>query len=82
MMRCPTATARSRPAAGLRWAVGIECLALACVVMTCLMLADHAMAAEPMPLRRVYSRLLEPAEHPDYDRRAVKPPTLSSYGPV
>jgi hypothetical protein len=33
-------------------------------------------------LRRVYSRLLEPAEHPDDDRRAVKPPTLSSYGPV
>ena len=62
-------------AAGLGPAAWIECLALACVVMTCLTLADRALAAEPMPPRKVYSRLLEPAEHPDYDRRAVKPPT-------
>ena len=34
-------------------------------------------ARDPLPPRpvRVYSRLLEPREHPDYDRRAVKPPT-------
>ena len=29
--------------------------------------------------RRVYSHLLEPREHPDYDRRAVKPPTWETF---
>ena len=66
-------------AAGPGPAFWIECLPLACVVMMCLTLADRAMAAEPMPPRRVYSRLLEPAEHPDYDRRAVKPPTGTTF---
>ena len=66
-------------AAGPGPAFWIECLPLACVVMMCLTLADRAMAAEPMPPRRVYSRLLEPAEHPDYDRRAVKPPTWTTF---
>ena len=28
---------------------------------------------------RVYSHLLEPREHPDYDRRAVKPPTWETF---
>lgn len=28
---------------------------------------------------RVYSRLLEPQEHPDYDRRAVKPPGWDTF---
>ena len=28
---------------------------------------------------RVYSRLLEPREHPDYDRRSVKPPTWETF---
>lgn len=28
---------------------------------------------------RVYSHLLEPREHPDYDRRAVKPPTWDTF---
>ncbi len=28
---------------------------------------------------RVYSRLLDPREHPDYDRRAVQPPTWSTF---
>jgi hypothetical protein len=28
---------------------------------------------------RVYSYLLEPREHPDYDRRAVKPPTWETF---
>ncbi len=29
---------------------------------------------------RVYSRLLEPREHPDYERRAVKPPSWATFG--
>lgn len=29
--------------------------------------------------RRVYSHLLEPREHPDYDRRAVKPPNWDTF---
>ncbi|MEI2725210.1 MAG: hypothetical protein V9H26_17320 [Verrucomicrobiota bacterium] len=28
---------------------------------------------------RVYSHLLDPREHPDYDRRAVKPPTWATF---
>ena len=29
--------------------------------------------------RRVYSHLLDPREHPDYERRAVKPPTWETF---
>jgi len=49
-------------------------------VMACLAPADAALAAEHATPRRVYSRLLDPAEHPDYDRRAVKPPTWNTFG--
>jgi hypothetical protein len=31
------------------------------------------------PARRVYSHLLDPREHPDYDRRAVQPPTWKTF---
>jgi len=37
---------------------------------------------EPQPpanTRRVYSHLVDPREHPDYDRRAVKPPTWETF---
>lgn len=34
-------------------------------------------AAPPL---RVYSHLLEPREHPDYERRAVKPPDWDTFG--
>ena len=37
------------------------------------------MGAEPEVLRRLYSHMLEPTEHPDYDRRAVKPPTWTTF---
>lgn len=37
-----------------------------------------AQSQSPAP-HRVYSHLLEPREHPDYDRRAVKPPTWESF---
>ena len=42
--------------------------------------ATAAGAAEPVAPLRVYARLLEPEEHPDYDRRAVKPPTWATFG--
>src|ERR1035437_460835 len=38
-----------------------------------------AAAATVAPPRRVYSRRLDPREHPDYDRRAVKPPTWETF---
>ena len=36
-------------------------------------------AAEAPPAIRVYSHLIAPREHPDYDRRAVKPPTWDTF---
>lgn len=36
-------------------------------------------ASNAAPARRVYSRLLDPREHPDYDRRAVKPPSWDTF---
>jgi hypothetical protein len=33
----------------------------------------------PAPPRRVYSHLLDPRENPDYDRRAVKPPSWETF---
>jgi hypothetical protein len=38
-----------------------------------------AAAATAAPARRVYTQLLDPREHPDYDRRAVKPPTWDTF---
>ncbi len=35
--------------------------------------------ADPPEVRRVYSHQLEPREHPDYDRRAVKPPNWDTF---
>ena len=55
----------------LQRVMGLLCLALAA--------ADGAMGAAPESLRRVYSHLLEPNEHPDYERRAVKPPTWATF---
>jgi hypothetical protein len=37
-----------------------------------------AAAEAPGPVR-VYSHLIEPREHPDYERRAVKPPTWETF---
>ena len=38
-----------------------------------------ASAATAAPTRRVYTQLLDPREHPDYDRRAVKPATWETF---
>ena len=34
---------------------------------------------ERQSTHRVYSHLLDPSEHPDYNRRAVKPPTWETF---
>jgi len=36
-------------------------------------------AEQSAPLRRVYSHLIDPREHPDYDRRAVRPPGWDTF---
>ncbi len=36
---------------------------------------DVSTLGKNAPSRRVYGHLLDPREHPDYGRRAVKPPT-------
>ena len=41
--------------------------------------AEGAAAPAATNTHRVYSHLLEPREHPDYDRRAVKPPTWETF---
>ncbi|NLE38007.1 MAG: hypothetical protein GX621_08285, partial [Pirellulaceae bacterium] len=35
---------------------------------------------EPVLPHRVYNHLLDPREHPDYERRAVKPPSWDTFG--
>jgi len=42
-------------------------------------LAEGAAVAAVTNTHRVYSHLLAPQEHPDYDRRAVKPPTWETF---
>jgi len=49
------------------------------VVVVLWMVATFDSAASDSPKHRVYSYLLEPREHPDYDRRAVKPPTWDTF---
>jgi len=41
--------------------------------------AGRARGVEPNGLHRVYSHLLKSSEHPDYERRAVKPPTWATF---
>jgi hypothetical protein len=48
--------------------VGLVCLA-----------APATIAGSEQPSHRVYSQLLDPREHPDYDRRAVKPPSWETF---
>ena len=45
------------------------------IAATTVATADDAPAA-----RRVYTHLLEPREHPDYERRHVKPPSWHTFG--
>lgn len=51
-------------------------LVAACVVA---LLCLGGSGAEAPASIRVYSHLLDPREHPDYDRRAVKPPTWDTF---
>jgi len=41
--------------------------------------AAFAGSEQPRPARRIYSQLLDPREHPDFDRRAVKPPSWETF---
>jgi len=52
------------------------------VVLIVIAAASHTSAGAPersRPLQRVYSHLIDPPAHPDYGRRAVKPPTWESF---
>ena len=49
------------------------------VVTTSLIEEQSAASQNPTKVHRVYSHLLDPREHPDYDRRAVKPPTWETF---
>ena len=55
-----------------RWGVAITLVGVT--------LCSAAAAGEPAPPIRVYSRLMDPREHPDYDRRCVKPPSWDTFG--
>jgi hypothetical protein len=41
--------------------------------------SNPATILQPQSAHRVYSQLLDPREHPDYQRRAVKPPTWDTF---
>lgn len=45
----------------------------------CLLGSELVATSQSSATRRVYSHLLEPREHPDYDRRAVKPPAWETF---
>jgi hypothetical protein len=49
-----------------------------CVLFTAECSRVFADATGSLP-RRVYSHLMEPREHPDYERRAVKPPSWATF---
>jgi len=54
-------------------------------VRTCVLAACAAVlcgAATAQAGHRVYTHLLEPREHPDYDRRHVQPPSWEAFGNV
>ena len=51
---------------------------LAAVLASCT--AGVAQTTQSTRPHRVYSRLLDPREHPDYTRRHVKPPTWETFG--
>ena len=42
--------------------------------------AVEAQTTPAAPVHRVYARLMDPAEHPDYERRHVKPPSWDTFG--
>jgi Xylose isomerase-like TIM barrel len=49
------------------------------LTITLLLHIGLVLTANASPPRRVYSHLLDPREHPDYNRRAVKPPTWETF---
>jgi hypothetical protein len=53
--------------------------ALTACGLALLLSLSSSLAQDAHGLHRVYSHLLEPREHPDYDRRAVKPPNWDTF---
>jgi hypothetical protein len=53
---------------------------VAYLILTTILTAAANADDAPSPVRRVYSHLLEPREHPDYDRRHVQPPSWDTFG--
>ena len=51
-------------------------IAIACASQ----LGEKSPPADDNSIRRVYARLLDPREHPDYRRRHVQPPTWDTFG--
>ena len=43
-------------------------------------LALTASAGDETPVRKVYTHLLDPRQHPDYERRHVQPPSWDTFG--
>ncbi len=62
----------------MRFKIGWPMAGAVVAVGMCLENGLALRAGEPTS-RRVYTHLLEPREHPDYDRRAVKPPTWETF---
>lgn len=59
---------------------GLTSLRVVCLLVTAAAVDAWAQVPESSPpLHRVYSSLLDPREHPDYDRRAVKPPSWDTF---
>ena len=54
-------------------------LLLSCEPFAFAQAKGQAAGSQPATVRRVYSHLLDPRQHPDYDRRAVKPPTWETF---
>jgi len=50
------------------------------VLLFALLCAGQVTSSDVTIEKRVYSHLLEPQEHPDYERRHVQPPTWETFG--
>ena len=60
--------------------VGIVCVAILLGLATPAIQAQIAAEApDTVSVKRVYSHLMDPREHPDYERRAVKPPSWVTF---
>ncbi len=61
------------------WIPSVSTVAAGLVAMAAMAVAVVEADTQPGPPRRVYSQLLDPREHPDYERRAVQPPNWETF---